>query len=468
MQAPTLVRSPLLGSVPHYAWPGQYAQNLYQNHQAFMANSVHRGQDRDRESSPNSDLNLKLGALSLDEESSSSQGRTLHGEVGCTRNAGRHPGIYGTDPNSADVANGHHHSSKCAHWAQSGREHRQDTSDDGDNFVRYTNSTQLTSSDHSSHRALSPTRPTLDSSILDFPVSRSSSSGDTTLLRQHSNLSSERQRSDESDEDDSHHRSLTITADGEFKLGPHWSVPDLVTAQELAGCNTERVEIKSVQYSEEHRTHFILTEQIDDFDLSMSGGLSAGPNEPCPLPGYSGRGLCSLPCFSRGDSPEIDTIDFPPNHPDRKASRSCSRSTSCTPRRLTPSNPTYDSPLKSCGSSHGSHPSAHETRNGTPFSPQARAASGSEQVLEHPITPGRHVKHKKAVSFALGDHEDDTEEMKYPIHGRQLENAWTTHGHDHHNHDYYFGPEESVRPLRRMSPFNRGSIHNGFASSHEY
>ena len=462
------MRSPILGPVPHYVCPSQYVQNLFQNHQEFWANSVHRDQEQDPNSSPNSDLNLNLGALSLDEETSPSRSRTLYGEAG--RSARHHPGIYGASPPYA--TNGRDHTSRCAHQIQPERNRTEDRSVDGDHFVRYTNSTKLASSDHPSHRALSPTRPTFEGSINNFLVARASSSDDTTPprphSRSHSNSSSEHRRSDESDEDNSHRRSLIITADGNFKLGPHWSVPDTMTAQELAGYNTERVVVKSSQYSEEHKTHFTLTEQIDDFDLSMSGGLSASPSEPRSSLGYSGRGLCSLPCFSRGDSPEIDTIDFPPNHPDRKASRSCSRSTSCTPRRLTPSNPTYDSPLKSCGSSHGSHPSAHETRNGTPFSPQARAASGSEQVLEHPITPGRHVKHKKAVSFALGDHEDDTEEMKYPIHGRQLENAWTTHGHDHHNHDYYFGPEESVRPLRRMSPFNRGSIHNGFASSHEY
>ncbi|RYO76715.1 hypothetical protein DL766_004163 [Monosporascus sp. MC13-8B] len=103
--------------------------------------------------------------------------------------------------------------------------------------------------------------------------------------------------------------SLTIAENGEFILGPQWDVPTREGALDFAGYGMERVEVKSLQYSAEHRSHVTLTEQIDSCDVSMSGAL---PLETPELASSLRNSNCSpFMCIGCPSTPEVP-VELPP------------------------------------------------------------------------------------------------------------------------------------------------------------
>ena len=427
-----MVENPLFGPVPHYVWPRQPVQNPYEFQQSFASNT-HQGQDRNRywgrTASP--ELDERFEDLSLNQENGASRrGTRRYSESGDTRTTEHGRDIPAGVPSYA--AGRPRHVSRNFYQSRSERRRSESQSENRNPANSATLPPPLTRR-----------RP------LRTPANTSSGNANNSDASVHSH---------DSDEDDSHNQTLVVNRDGRFRLGPQWRVPDFETAQDLAGCGTENVIIKSLQDSEQHGTYFTLTEEVHNFDLSISGGLSVGSKAVPASPGYSGCGTCSLPCFNGGDSPTFSDVDLPPNplHRETASSRSCG--SLGVPERLTSPNPSYvTTSAKTRGPNNGMYTSSHPSPIGTSSGTRRRVATGRERGPTRPTSPKRNNTQKKSVSFALTDSGDGTNNRKKP-RARVFDNTPASRERTSKRDDDPYVQDNAAQRLRRMNRFNRGSV----------
>ena len=399
---------PLLGRVPHYVWPGQPNHDPYQYQQSFTG-STRRSQVS------SSELDQHLRALSLNPEGRvyvSGDRTPLYPKSEYTGNTERDCVIPAGVPSPA--AN-RLHLFRNTHQTQPETQIPGKRFGNGDHCKKDTKLATLSSPPTKHHPGWTPANTPSDKA----------SSSDSSI------------HSYDSDEDGSYKKSFVITNDGEFQFGHRWRVPDPVSAQRVAGHNTEKVVIKSLQYSEEHKTYFTLTEKVRDFDLSISGGLSVGFRDPPALPGYNGRSRCHLPCFGCGDSPDFSEVDLSPNDPDRKGASSCRQASPRVSEGLKSPKPAHAiSTPKACGPNNS-----------------------REQRPTRPTSLRRKTTHKTVKSLAFGDSCDDAEDKNSPPYERQFGDPIVRPRNINNQKDDPFVRDATARPLRRMNRFNRGSVY---------